>query len=123
MRIVTIIGNITDNNEVKLSSNNNLEIIEYKIDGTKVKSFGKVANTAKDLIGLVVGNGTITDRDMTTKDGRNYVLQEIVINKIDSLKQKEVDNFDIKPEDFAPGKSEIPAPKQMEFDEEELPFY
>jgi len=118
MKIVTIVGNITDNNEVKLSSNNNLEIIEYKLDGTKVKSFGKVANTAKDLNGLVIGTGTITDRNMTTKDGRSYVAQEIVINKLESLNKQE-DNFDIKPT----GKSEIPSPKEITFDEEELPFY
>ena len=121
MKKVILVGNIENNTEIMMSKNN-LEIIEYKIDGVKVKSFGKVATTAKSLSGIVVGDGTIDLRDYTNKDGKTYPIQEILINKIEGLEEQPKDNFDIKPSDFAPGKTTI-EPKQMEFDEEELPFY
>ena len=40
MKKVIIVGKIENNTEVMMSKNN-LEIMEYKIDGIKVKSFGE----------------------------------------------------------------------------------
>lgn len=110
MKKVIIVGQIENNTEVKITDKN-LEIIEYSIDGIKVKSFGKVANTAKSLSGIVVGDGTIQLREYTNKEGKTYNIQEILINKIEGLGEQPKDNFD------------IPSAKEMEIPPEELPFY
>lgn len=87
MNKVFLVGNINNNNEIKMSNNNNLEIIEFNIDDIKVKGFGKLAVKAKDLSGLVYAEGTISVRDYTNKDGKTYPIQDIAINKIESLMQ------------------------------------
>lgn len=122
MKKVILVGNIENNTEIKLSQND-LEILEFTIDEVKVKAFGKVAKTAKSLSGLVIADGTIQIRDYTTKDGRNITLQEIIINHIEGTSGEPKDNFDVKPSDFAPGKTTIEPAKDMEFDDEQLPFY
>lgn len=122
MKKVIIVGKIENNTEVMMSKNN-LEIIEYKIDGIKVKSFGKVANTAKSLSGIVTADGTIDLRDYTNKDGKTYPIQEIIISKIEGLAEQPKDNFDITPSDFSSGETKIPSAKEIEISPEELPFY
>jgi len=127
MKKVILIGTIDNSNELKMSQKN-LEILEYTIDDIKVKSFGKLAVKAKDLKGLVVADGSIQVRPYTNQEGKTYNIQEILISSIEALEvketdAKEVDNFDIKPEDFSSGKSSIPAAKEIEIDPEELPFY
>jgi len=117
MRKVILIGKIDNNKGLKISQND-IEIVEYTIDDIKVKSFGKLAIKASNITGLVVADGTIDIREYTNKDGKTYNIQDILINKIEQLE----DNFDVKPSDFAPGKSKIESPKQMTFDDEELPF-
>ena len=127
MKKVILIGTIDSSNELKMSQKN-LEILEYTIDDIKVKSFGKLAVKAKDLKGLVVADGSIQVRPYTNQEGKTYNIQEILISSIEALEvkeadAKEVDNFDIKPEDFSSGKSSIPAAKEIEIDPDELPFY
>ena len=122
MKKVIIIGKIDNSGEVKMTQNN-LEILEYTIDDIKVKSFGKVVEEVKKKNGIVIADGTIQAREYTNKDGKTFNIQEVIINKVESIKTNEVDNFDIKPSDFSSGKSEIPSPKEITFDEEELPFY
>lgn len=121
MRVITIIGKIENNTEIKMAKD--LEIMEYTIDDLKVKSFGKVAQTAKSFSGTVVGTGEVKNRDYTNKEGKTYNIQEIIINKIEQLEEQPKDNFDIKPSDFAPGKTRLESAKEMEHDDENLPFY
>lgn len=115
MNKIFLVGNINNNEEIKMSANN-LEIIEFSIDDIKVKAFGKLAVKAKDLSGLVYAEGSISLRDYTNKDGKTYKIQDISINKIDSLMQvsekeetKSVDNWD--------------SAKDIVIDPDELPFY
>lgn len=125
MNKILLVGNIENNNEIKMSASN-LEILEFMIDDIKVKGFGKLAVKAKDLKGLVYAEGTISVRDYTNKDGRTYPIQDISINKIESLLQvnekeevKATNNWDspkemkIDPDDFF----------NVDVSPEELPFY
>lgn len=132
MNKVFLVGNINNNNEIKMSNNNNLEIIEFNIDDIKVKGFGKLAVKAKDLSGLVYAEGTISVRDYTNKDGKTYPIQDIAINKIESLMQvsekeeakaiaqnsintwESAKDMEINPDDYF---------NKNEIDPEELPFY
>ena len=108
-------------------SQNNLEILEYKIDDIKVKSFGKVVEEVKKKSGLVIADGTIQVREYTNQEGKTYNIQDIVISKVESIKTKEeeVDNFerDVKPSDFDSGETKLPGAKDIVIDPEELPFY
>lgn len=122
MNKVILIGNIQNSNEIKMSGNN-LEILEFMIDDIKVKGFGKLAVKAKELKGLVCAEGTISVRDYTNKDGKTYPIQDIAINKIDSLIEEnkpKADNWgspkDIKiePDEYF---------KENDISPEELPFY
>lgn len=124
MKKVILVGLIDNSGEVKMSQNN-LEILEYMIDDIKVKSFGKVVEEVKKKNGLVIADGTIQVREYTNKDGKTYNIQEIIINKVESIKSKEEDNFEkeITPSDFEPGASKLPSPKDMTFDEDDYPFY
>lgn len=130
MKKVIIVGTIDNSGEVKLSQNN-LEILEYTIDDIKVKSFGKVVEEVKKKNGLVIADGTIQVREYTNKDGKTFNIQEVIINKVESVQtKKEVDNFevdnfekDVTPKDFDSGVSKIPSAKEIEIDPEELPFY
>ena len=130
MKKVIIVGTIDNSGEVKLSQNN-LEILEYTIDDIKVKSFGKVVEEVKKKNGLVIADGTIQVREYTNKDGKTFNIQEVIINKVESIQtKKEVDNFevdnfekDVTPKDFDSGVSKIPSAKEIEIDPEELPFY
>lgn len=126
MKKVLLVGIIDNSGEVKVSQNN-LEILEYKIDDIKVKSFGKVVEEVKKKSGLVIADGTIQVREYTNQEGKTYNIQDIVISKVESIKTKEeeIDNFekDVKPSDFEPGASKLPSPQQMTFDEDDYPFY
>lgn len=121
MKIVTLIGNISNNTEIKMVKD--LEIMEYTIDDMKVKSFGKIAQTAKSYSGVVVGTGEIKERQYTNKEGKTYNINEVIVNKIEQLEQTPKDNFDIKPSDFSTGKTRLESAKEMEHETEELPFY
>ena len=122
MKKVIIVGKIENNTEIKMTDKN-LEILEYTIDDVKVKSFSKVAQTAKSLSGIVVADGTIQNRDYTNKEGKTFKIQEVLINKIEGLEEQPKDNFDIKPSDFSSGETKIPSAKEIEIDPDELPFY
>lgn len=116
MKKVIIVGKIENNTEIKVTDKN-LEIIEYTIDGLKVKSFGKVAEQAKSLSGIVTADGTIQMRDYTNKEGKTYRIQETLINKIEGLEEQPKDNFDKK------SNFDLPGAKEIEIEPEELPFY
>lgn len=122
MKKVILVGKIENNTEIKVTDKN-LEIIEYTIDDLKVKSFAKVAEQAKSLSGIVAADGTIQMRDYTNKEGKNFKIQEVLINKIEGLGEQPKDNFDITPSDFSSGESKIPSAKEIEIEPEELPFY
>ena len=124
MKKVIIIGKIDNSGEVKMTQNN-LEILEYTIDDIKVKSFGKVVEEVKKKNGIVIADGTIQAREYTNKDGKTFNIQEVIINKVESIKTNEVDNFekDVKPSDFDSGETKLPGAKDIEIDPEELPFY
>jgi len=117
MRIVTIIGKIENNTEIKMAKD--LEIMEYTIDNLKVKSFGKAAQTAKSFSGIVVGTGEIKNRDYTNKEGKTFNIQEIIINKIEQLEEQQKDNFEVTPQSIDKWESG----KNIEIDKDELPFY
>ena len=126
MKKVILVGIIDNSGEVKMSQNN-LEILEYKIDDIKVKSFGKVVEEVKKKSGLVIADGTIQVREYTNQEGKTYNIQEIIISKVESIKAKEeeVDNFekDVKPSDFDSGASKLSGAKDIVIDPDELPFY
>lgn len=120
MNKLLIVGHINNNNEVKMSTNN-LEILEFMIDDIKVKAFGKLAVKAKDLKGLVYAEGTISVRDYTNKDGKTYPIQDIAINKIETLEQ-----VSDKEETQAIVHNTInnwESAKEVVIDPDELPFY
>ena len=105
MNNVIICGTLNNTDEIKMSTNN-LEILEFKVEGIKCKAFGKLANDIKNMKGQVIVSGEINLKDYTNKDGRTYPIQEIVIKR---AKQKSVD--------------QIESPKDIPIDEKELPFY
>lgn len=105
MNNVIICGTLNNTEEIKMSTNN-LEILEFKVEGIKCKAFGKLANDIKNMKGQVIVSGEIVLRDYTNKDGRTYPIQEIVIKR---AKQKSVDNFE--------------SAKDITIPPEELPFY
>lgn len=119
MNKILIVGNIKPT-EIKMSTNN-LEIMEFSIDDIKVKAFGKLAVKAKDLTGLVYAEGSVSVRDYTNKEGKTYPIQDISINKIDSLMQ-----VSEKEEAEAIAQNNInnwDNPKDIVIPEDELPFY
>lgn len=88
-------------------SNNNLEILDFMIEGIKVKAFGEIATKIKSLKPSVVyGEGIIKLRDYTNKDGKTFPIQEIVINKIEEI---QLDKWE--------------SAKEVKIDPDELPFY
>lgn len=105
MNNVIICGTLNNTEEIKMSTNN-LEILEFKVEGIKCKAFGKTANEIKNMKGQVIVSGEIVLRDYTNKDGRTYPIQEIVIKR---AKQNSVD--------------QIKSTKDIPIDEKELPFY
>ena len=116
MNKVFLVGNVNNNEEVKMSANN-LEILEFSIDDIKVKAFGKLAVKAKDLKGLVYAEGSISLRDYTNKDNKTYKIQDISINKIESLLQvNEKEEAKAKIDNWG-------SAKDIEISPEELPFY
>ena len=105
MNNVIICGTLNNTEEIKMSTNN-LEILEFKVEGIKCKAFGKTANEIKNMKGQVIVSGEIVLRDYTNKDGRTYPIQEIVIKR---TKQNSIDK--------------ISSPKDIQVDDRELPFY
>lgn len=105
MNKVILIGTLNNTNEVKMS-NNNLEILDFMIEGIKVKAFGELATKTKSLKGIVYGEGNLKLRDYTNKDGKTFPIQEIVISKL---------------EEVQPDKWE--SAKEVKIDPDELPFY
>lgn len=114
MNKILLVGSIKDNDEIKMSSNN-LEILEFSIDDIKVKAFGKLAVKAKDLKGLVYAEGSVSVRDYTNKEGKTFPIQDIAINKIDSLEQEK--------EDIKEETTKWESAKEIVIDPDELPFY
>lgn len=112
MNKILLVGHIDSSNEIKMSTNN-LEILEFMIDDIKVKAFGKLAVKAKDLKGLVYAEGSVSVRDYTNKDGKTFPIQDIAINKIDSLEQEKDKEETTKWE----------SAKEIVIDPDELPFY
>ena len=121
MNKVLLVGNISNNNEIKMSGNNNLEIIEFNIDDIKVKTFGKLAVKTKELNGLVYAEGNVSNRDYTTKDGRTIKIQDIAISKIESLKQ--VSEKEEKQGIVQNNINTWESAKDIVIDPDELPFY
>lgn len=121
MNKVILIGNVNNNNEIKMSANN-LEIMEFSIDEIKVKAFGKLAVKCKDLKGLVCADGNISVRDYTNKDGKTYPIQEVLVNKIESLdkNEEEIPKEETK-ETNTNDKWE--SAREIVIDPDELPFY
>lgn len=120
MNKVFLIGNIDNKEELKMS-NDNLEILNFSIDEIKVKGFGKLAVKAKGLNGLVYAEGTISLRDYTNKDGKVVKIQDIAINKIESLMQ-----VTEREEEKAIAQNSInnwESAKEIVIDPDELPFY
>lgn len=105
MNKVILIGTLNNTNEIKMS-NNNLEILDFMIEGIKVKAFGELATKIKSLKGIVYGEGNLKLRDYTNKEGKTFPIQEIVINKV---------------EEVQPDKWE--SAKEVKIDPDELPFY
>ena len=105
MNKVILIGQLNNTNEIKMS-NNNLEILDFMIEGIKVKSFGELANKVKSLKGIVYGEGNLKLRDYTNKDGKTFPIQEIVLNKVELI---QVDKWE--------------SAKEVVIDPDELPFY
>ena len=117
MNKVFLVGNISKNNEVKMSSTN-VEIIEFYIDDIKVKAFNKLAVKCKDLKGLVCADGNISVRDYTNKDGKTYPIQEVLITKIEALEKEETPKGE-QQESI----SQIKGGNNIVIDPDELPFY
>lgn len=105
MNKVILIGTLNNTNEIKMS-NNNLEILDFMIEGIKVKAFGELATKIKSLKGIVYGEGNLKLRDYTNKEGKTFPIQEIVISKL---------------EEVQPDKWE--SAKEVKIDPDELPFY
>lgn len=106
MNIAILIGQLNNSDEIKMFGDKNTEVLEFKVNGVKAKAFGKLANEIKSMKGKVVATGEITLRDYTNKDGKTFPIQEIKINKVQSL-EPSVDNWE--------SAKDIPP--------EELPFY
>ena len=120
MNKVILIGSIDSSGEIRMS-NNNLEILEFMIDDIKVKAFGKLAVKAKDLKGLVYAEGSISLRDYTNKDGKVVKIQDIAINKLESLMQvTEKQEAEAKVENTI---NNWDSAKDMDITPEDLPFY
>ena len=115
---VFLVGNVSKNDEVKMSSTN-VEIIEFYIDDIKVKAFNKLAVKCKDLKGLVCADGNISVRDYTNKDGRTYPIQEVLITKIEALEKEE----ETPKEEHQESISQIKGGNDIIIDPDELPFY
>lgn len=108
MNNVTIVGNLNNTNEVKMY--NNLEILEFMIDGIKIKAFKELATQVKNIKPQIVyAEATIKLRDYTNKDGKTYPIQELVLKKIKEIQQTSVDNWE--------------SAKDTPIPQEELPFY
>ena len=105
MNKVILVGTLNNTNEIKMS-NNNLEILDFMIEGIKVKAFGELATKVKSLKGIVYGEGNLKLRDYTNKEGKTFPIQEIVISKL---------------EEVQPDKWE--SAKEVKIDPDELPFY
>ena len=100
-----LIGQLNNTNEITMS-NNNLEILDFMIEGIKVKAFGELANKVKSLKGIVYGEGNLKLRDYTNKDGKTFPIQEIVLNKVEPI---QADKWE--------------SAKDVVIDPDELPFY
>lgn len=106
MNKVIIIGRLNNTNELKMS-NSNLEILDFMIEGIKVKAFGELANRIKNMKPQIVyAEGNLKLRDYTNKEGKTFPIQELIINKIEEIKQ---DNWE--------------SAKEVVIDPDELPFY
>ena len=109
MNKVILIGQLNNTSELKIT-NNHLEILEFLIEGIKVKAFGELAKKIKEMKpNIVYGEGQIKLKDFTNKEGKTYPIQEIIINRVEEIGKKAIDNWE--------------SAKQVVIDPDELPFY
>lgn len=107
MNKVILVGQLNNTNEVKMS-NNNLEILEFLIEGIKVKSFGELATKVKSMQPtLVYAEGQIKLKDYTNKEGKTFPIQELIINRVEPIEHQE----------------KWGSAKEVVIDPDDLPFY